>query len=64
MSECGAREFGIRCTEDLDLSCLQSITLGKRSLFGDSSDNRKATKKSPFDYKNTFTMKSGDNGAR
>ena len=44
--------------DDSDLPKLQSIQLGSFALNGDNRDGRKTVRYSPYNYKNTLTMRS------
>ena len=44
--------------DDSDLPKLQSIQLGRWALQGDGRDDRKTINNSPFNYKNTLTLRS------
>ena len=45
-------------SDDPDLPKLQSIQLDTRALNGDEGDDRKTISTSPYNYKNTLTMRS------
>ena len=46
--------------DEADLPLLQSIELGGSALAGDWRDDRKTSQRSPFNWKNSLVMRSGD----